>query len=316
MLAEEFRVAGFHSARTLLAVARPQLPDGVRIPEPREDVRHRLGEHFEALRRNRRARRSGGSRARKRRAVLTIVHNEAVFLPIWLGYYSRFFAPEDIYVLDHETRDGSTAGDAFVRIPVAHETVDHTWMVRTIEQHQHELLDRYDVVLVTDVDEIVAPNPAWGTLGEYINGFEEEYVNCLGYEILHLVDRERPFDLSRKVLDQRRYWFANEIYDKPALATEPMRWKPGFHRTEDGRMRPDPDLRLIHLHRMDYEICRERHRHRQARSWNERDVTLDWATHNRITEEAAFAHWFYEDTNVAWNEMIVERIPATWRGVF
>ena len=49
--------------------------------------------------------------------------------------------------------------------------------------------------------------------------------------------REPPFDPSRKVLDQRGYWFANEIYDKPVLATEPMHWKPGFHRTEDGRMR-------------------------------------------------------------------------------
>ena len=37
-------------------------------------------------------------------------------------------------------------------------------MVSTIERHQHELLERYDVVLVTDVDEIVAPDPEWGTL--------------------------------------------------------------------------------------------------------------------------------------------------------
>ena len=52
-------------------------------------------------------------RLRKRRAVVTIVHNEPVFLPIWLGYYSRFFAAEDIYVLDNESTDGST--DARVR---------------------------------------------------------------------------------------------------------------------------------------------------------------------------------------------------------
>ena len=35
------------------------------------------------------------------------------------GYYSRFFAPEDIYVLDNDTSDGSTDRDGFVRIPVA-----------------------------------------------------------------------------------------------------------------------------------------------------------------------------------------------------
>jgi len=64
--------------------------------------------------------------------VLTIVHNEAVFFPIWLRYYSRFFAPDDIYVLDHETTDGSTDGDGFVRIPVEHECVDMRWLRDTI----------------------------------------------------------------------------------------------------------------------------------------------------------------------------------------
>ena len=58
-----------------------------------------------------------------------MVHNESVFFPIWLSYYSRFFAPEDIFVFDHETTDGSTARDGFVRIPVEHESVDHVWMV-------------------------------------------------------------------------------------------------------------------------------------------------------------------------------------------
>ena len=73
------------------------------------------------------------------RAVFTMVYNEPVFLPIWLRYYSRFFAPDDIYVFDHQSTDGSTSGGGFVRIPVTHDTVDHTWMVGTLQAHQHEL---------------------------------------------------------------------------------------------------------------------------------------------------------------------------------
>ena len=139
-------------------------------------------------------------------------------------------------------------------------------------------------MLVTDVDEIVAPHPELGTLADYIDCLEEPYVNCLGYELIHLIDREGPFDPARRVLEQRGYWFANEIYDKPALATEPMRWVHGFHRSAELKMRPDPDLRLIHLHRMDYEICLARHRYREGRAWNERDVEQGWASHNRISE--------------------------------
>lgn len=293
---------------------------GVKVPEPRANPDHPMAKFFDGLRRARREHYAGrdhaASSASKRRAVLTMVHNESIFLPIWLRYYSRFFGPDDIYVLDHDTTDGSTTGDGFVRIPVSHDTVDHTWMVRTIEGHQHELLERYDVVLVTDVDEIVAPVPEWGTLGEYIDRLDEAFVNCLGYEILHLVDREGPFDPERPVLEQRGYWFASDAYDKPALAMEPMRWEPGFHAREDLQMRLDPDLFLIHLHRMDYEICLARHSHRRGRAWNERDLGESWASHNLITEEAEFARWFYEDSCFDSIEMVVEPMAPVWSGLF
>jgi hypothetical protein len=245
-----------------------------------------------------------------------MVHNEPVFLPIWLRYYSRFFGPDDIYVLDHETSDGSTERGGFVRIPVSHESVDHTWMVRAIERHQHELLDRYDAVLVTDVDEIVAPRPECGTLGDYIDRLDEQFVTCYGYEIIHMVDREGPFDSARPVLDQRGYWFPNNAYSKPALATTPTRWVPGFHAREDGQVELDPDLCLIHLHRMDYEICLARHRYRHRRRWNELDLAEGWARHNLIVEEAEFARWFYEDDSYEHREPAVQAIPAAWRGLF
>jgi hypothetical protein len=245
------------------------------------------------------------------------VHDEPVFFPIWLRYYSRYFEPGDIYVLDHDTTDGSTAGDGFNRIPVSHGTVDHLWMVEVVERQQRALLQNgYTVVVVTDVDEIVAPHPERATLGEYLDTFDGEFVNCRGYELIHRVDREPPFDPARAILDQRGYWFANDIYDKPAIATVPMRWKPGFHRGIDGSMRPDPDLYLIHLHRMDYEICRARHEHRGQRAWNERDVAEGWASHNRITDEQDFAHWFSDDSNTFWTKVDIEPIPREWRGVF
>jgi len=245
-----------------------------------------------------------------------MVHNEPVFLPIWLGWYGRFFRPEDMYVLDNETSDGSTDRDGFVRIPVERGEVDHTWMVRTIEALQHDLVDRYDVVLVTDVDEIVTPVPEWGSLGDYLDRFDEEYVNCLGYEVVHRPGEEPPLDLRRPVLDQRGWWFFNDGYDKAALATVPMRWSPGFHGREDGGFNPDPDLRLVPLHRMDRDLCRDRHRARVRRPWAEHDEREGWAVHNRLTEGEAFERWFGEDANFEAIDMELERIPDSWRGLF
>jgi hypothetical protein len=290
-----------------------------RVPVPQADVRHPLEEWFadaRLLRQSRYASYDPAKATRKRRAALTMVHNEAVFFPIWLRYYSRFFAPTDIHVLDNETTDGSTDGDGFVRVPVSHGMVDMTWMLQTVEAYQHLLMDRYDAVLVTDVDEIVAPDPEWGTLGEYIDRFDEPWVNCLGYEILHLKHVEPPYRPDRPVLDQRGYWFANDGYDKPALATEPMTWKPGFHHRADDDFSLDPDLRLIHLHRMDYDICRERHRLREERAWNQLDLDQGWAVHNRLTSGREFDRWFYEDSSFSRIPIVLERIPASWSGLF
>jgi hypothetical protein len=250
------------------------------------------------------------------RALITMVHNEPVFLPIWLGYYSRFFGPEDIYVFDNETDDGSTQRDGFVRIPVRHNRVDHTWMLNTIQDLQHELLERYDMVLVTDVDEIVGPDPSWGTLGEYLDRFDEEWVNCLGYELLHVRDEEPPLQLDQPILSQRRYWYFNDAYNKAALASVPMEWTPGFHGRTDGSYALDPDLRMIHLHRMDYQICLERHRTRSRKRWARRDARRGWASHNRIVDEQEFERWFYEDAYFERFEVRPERIPEAWRGLF
>ncbi len=37
-----------------------------------------------------------------------------------------------------------------------------------------------------------------------------------------MTDRETAFDLDRPVLDQRGFWFANDGYDKPVLATRAL----------------------------------------------------------------------------------------------
>lgn len=282
--------------------------------EPQDSPDHPLAPWFAKARRERRERYASRSRRKlpRRRAIITIVNNEAVLFPIWLRYYAQFFAPDDIYVLDNESTDGSTRQDGFKRIPVVRDGLDNLWMVGQVQQLQHELLDDdYDLVVVTDVDEIVAPTPAHGTLGQYLDRFDEEWVNCLGYEVIHW-HREPPLRLDRSILSQRGYWFYDDIYDKPAVATVPMAWRPGFHGRSDFHFNLEPDLRLIHLHRMDYEICHQRHRVRSGRKWAELDAREGWGAHNFITEEAEFRRWFYGKDQRAEAGMRIERIPPSW----
>jgi hypothetical protein len=249
-----------------------------------------------------------------RAAVATMVRNEPVFLPIWLEYYGRFFPPEDRYVLDHDSDDGSTDGSGFVRIPVSHPRVDWAWHRDALQAQQHALLQEYDTVLVTDVDEIVAPDPEVGDLGGYLAAFDRDFVTCAGTEVLHMRGTEPPFNPCRGVLEQRGWWFRNPAYSKPLLARVPMYWHGGMHSRTDGLAAPDERLFLIHLHRMDYDICLARHQKRVSIPWNERDVNEGWAYQNRIIDPEAFHRWFYEDSC---SEVPVEprAIAAKWRTV-
>jgi hypothetical protein len=252
---------------------------------------------------------------RKRRAVVTIARNEKVFLPIWWHYYSRFFAPEDIYILDHDSTDGSLSGGGFVRVPVSHPVVDWGWHRDMLQQQQHRLLDEYEVVLCTDADEIVAPDPSTGTLGDYIDRLDKDFVNCRGYEILHKKDDEAPLDVNAPILlVQRSHWFFNPSYSKPLLARVPMHWHGGLHTRVDGQICEDPSLYLIHLHRVDYEICLDRHRQRISIPWNQRDLDENWGYQNRITEERQFEHWFYNDSSCG-SPIHAELIPSQWKGL-
>ena len=220
-------------------------------------------------------------------------------------------------MLDNDTSDGSTDGEGFVRIPVHRDSVDHAWMVETVRGSS--------MSCSTDTTRAGhrrgrdrRPRARVGHLGAYIDEFAEWFVNCIGYEILHLVDREEPYDPSRPILDQRGYWFANGAYNKPALASGPMAWLPGLHHRANGQVNPDPNLRLIHLHRMDFEVCRARHRGRRERAWNKPDLDESWAAYNRIAEGDEFESWFYGDSGFEEDgvHIGVERIPESWRGRF
>ncbi|MGH3998483.1 MAG: glycosyltransferase family 2 protein [Pseudonocardiaceae bacterium] len=246
------------------------------------------------------------------RAIVTIVRNESVFLPIWLRYYGQFFSAQDMYVLDHQSTDGSTEGDGFTRIPVSHPEYGAGWQRDVQQRYQHELVGRYDVVLCTDVDEIVAPDPRLGDLGAYIDRFNEDFVTCRGYEVLHQKDHEPPFDPTTPVLGQRATWYSNLLYSKPLLARVPMLWDGGCHKRVDGRRNDDPNLYLIHLHRMDYDLCLARHQDRVRFPLAQIDRDQSWGYQNQITNPAEFSSWFFHDS-CGPAPICPQPIPRWWR---
>ena len=203
----------------------------------------------------------------KKRAVFTIARNERFFLPIWVNYYKKFFDKEDIYVLDHDTTDGSTESlDVNVR-KLSHETVSHGWMLSMVSQFQQELLQNYEYVLFVEADEIVMTLKG---LGNYIDEMTAPAARCIGYDVAQQ-KHEAKFDPSKSVLSQRGFWYARKAYDKTLLAKVPLNWCVGFHHTSL-RVEIDPTLILFHLRRLDYDAAIERFNERRAMLWAEEDL--------------------------------------------
>lgn len=219
-------------------------------------------------------------------AIFTIVKDEKFFLPIWLRYYKQYFDNTDIYILDHQSTDGST-NNLDVNVVKIYNDIqfDHLWLVITVQNFQQELLTKYKAVIFTEVDEILY------SLGEnfddLINRFIEsndEFMTCYGYEIMQNLDSEPNLSDEKNIMSQRKFWFRYDIYDKTLLSKIPIGWNVGFHYCNYPKKYDN--LYMIHLHRMDFNLMFERHNLRTT-TWNlsKKDLKKGWGRHNFIGDK-------------------------------
>jgi len=219
----------------------------------------------------------------KKSAIFTIVKDEKYFLDKWIKYYSQFFDPDDIYVLDHQSKDGSTNGIGVNVIEIQNEMAfDHLWLVDQVEKMQKDLLKRYEVVIFTEVDEILYSSR--GNLGFLIEDIRKnsnfQYMTSLGYEIKQNPEKgEKRLEFGDPIMENRNYWFRYPSYDKTLITKIPLKYNPGFHSCN---YRPlYGDLFLLHLHRVDFNLLVERRKQRIS-SWNLKrdDLEKGWGTYH------------------------------------
>jgi len=195
---------------------------------------------------------------------------------------SQFVEPHCLFVLDHQTEDGSldagflaqiptgicekedlkkkvcASKASFVRCRIEHEFFcDELWRAKTIEDAVAKLLASCTIVIVGDTDELVIPVPMAGTLSDFLSN-------------------EPPFDLAKPLFTQRRFWYHNSMYSKPIVLSTPVQWNGDFHDL-DGGPEPCTSLYLVHLHRIDRVQALERHRRYSAAGWNpEQHIAIGW----------------------------------------
>ncbi len=224
--------------------------------------------------------------ARAPLAVVTMVYDEPIFLPLWVRHYCAQVAPGHLYVVDHGSDDGSTdparlvAGLNVVRIPRSPQDDDRR--CRFISDFCAALLSWYESVIYVDVDEILVADPALhASLADYAAALDPQAViAAIGLDVVHSPDDEPALDWSRPVSLQRHWLRFTSAMCKPVLIRRPVRWAPGFHNI-DAPPRFD-ELFLFHLRYADLQSGLTRLTRTRRQAW----ISAEAGSHQRMADTA------------------------------
>lgn len=217
-------------------------------------------------------------------AVFTMVYNEPRNLPLWTRYYGAQLGPENCWVLDHGSTDGSTDGLPCHRVRLPRDPMDSLRRAQRCSAFQHFLLRFYDTVIYVDSDEFLVPDPRHhASLSAWCAQRRNRNVRAFGLDVVQDVGVEPSIDIGRPILSQRRCWFFARTMCKPAVAADPLSWQPGFHEVEPGGPEPalDPDLRLVHLRLVDVDWALAKQAQYRALDWSARQLAEGWAAYQR-----------------------------------
>jgi Glycosyl transferase family 2 len=218
-----------------------------------------------------------------RTAVITFTYNEAVNLPIWIRHYGANFGEANLFVADRGSEDGSldSIGAAnLLRLP--RDEFDEFEKTSFMSNFHRSLLNFYDTVIITDCDELLVPDPLkFPSLRHYVEASSFDYANCIGLEILHVINAEPPIDLTKPVLSQRSFANFRSVSCKNLISRIPVTWLPGFHSCNHPP-RIDPDLYMIHIKLMDYGIAMRRQQINLQTVWSQRSLDQNLGAHHRF----------------------------------
>jgi hypothetical protein len=251
---------------------------------------------------------------KKKSAVFTIVKNENYFLPIWIKHYKKYFDESDIYVLDHQSNDGSTENLTVNVVPVINELAfDHQWLVDTVQNFQKELLEKYECVVFAESDEILysIDKPLNNVIDNLINNSDQDYITCVGYEIIEMKG-EKPLSINDEILKNRDYWYKCYSYDKTLISKIPLNWIWGFHSVQGKSKLYTDNLYMAHLHRVDFELMLKRHEER-AKKWNLKDDGSGVGFQHKIGDREGVMEYFKNIMSLP--ELIPDKHKISLKGI-
>jgi len=260
-------------------------------------------------------------------ACVTMVRDEPVFLPRWVAHW-RGAAPEaHLFILADGPDQPLPRPDAtcqiitFPRRPPLSGWEASRW--RLLSDFASTLLERFDLVVLNDVDELVTLDPADGrTLPQALAEARTlGVIRPIGLELVHRPDLE-PATLvpGRPVLGPRRHVRVNALYCKPCIIAKPVRWSMGGHFASFPDLHLSRSLCLFHLRAADRDLLLTRHDHRRRHVTDSSGRVIygvagaPWSFDRKTLEQdlAAFARLEPEPLDPAFG-VLQDRMSKSWR---
>ena len=215
-------------------------------------------------------------------AAVTMSYNEAAYLPVWAKHYARQVGADHCYVVDHGSTEplALPQGVNVIRIPRSpHDDLKRALFISSLVEG---LLEYYEWVVYTDVDELVLADPArYRDLPSFCQHVQNDTVTAIGLDVQQVPLLEPAMDTRRSLGAQRGWVRFTSAMCKPVLTRKPLVWSPGFH-SADTTLNFS-SLYLFHLHWADETIGMQRLEKTRAMPWR----SHAFGAHQRV----ANAHW-------------------------
>ena len=219
----------------------------------------------------------------KKIAVLTMVRNDDFYLRKWVEYYGRELrGKEHLYIyfdgLDQEIPPFCEGTNAEKLPKIGTDVVSNDkGRVAVMSAKAADLFAQgYDLVIGTDCDEFLVPDPALGKgLAAFLDGVSiKGCASGLGLDFGQKMGEEGPVDETVPFLRQRHYAQLGTRYTKASILSEPLQWGSGFHRVKGRNFHIIKDLYLLHFGYFDMDRI-------QARFQDKSRLEQGWERHMR-----------------------------------
>lgn len=231
-----------------------------------------------------------------------MVRNDEFFLRRWVSYYGEQLGKENLYVILDGTDQVLESNYEGVHISFYDHVVGQVaeadrGRIKILSDYAADLLQSYDLVIGTDVDEFLVVDPALGfSLGEYLSRQKiKTSLSGLGIDVGQHLKCEAAIDENRLFLQQRRYALLSSRYTKASVLARPVAWGSGFHRVRHSNFHIAKDLFLFHFGCVDYYRIR-------ARLEDKERIDTGWSGHlaRRMRTIAIVSH---SDARM-WNQTV------------